>query len=44
MASDQVGNPALVEKRRKEWTNYFQDSVRDLDIMRGFNGIFGKAF
>lgn len=44
MAAEQANNPALVEDRRKFWTENFQNQIRDLDLMRGFYGLFGKAF
>ncbi|MFZ5472176.1 MAG: hypothetical protein ACOZIN_22320 [Myxococcota bacterium] len=44
MPADQRSNPYLVEQRRKEYTEYFKDTIRDLDLMRGFYDIFGRAF
>lgn len=37
-------NAALVETRRKFWTELYQDAVRDLDLMRNFYMAFGSAF
>ena len=44
MSADEVNNQALVEQRRREYIEYFKDQIRDLDLMRGFYGIFGRAF
>ena len=44
MLEDEARNPALVEARRREYTEYFKDAIRDLDLMRGFYGVFGRAF
>jgi hypothetical protein len=44
MAADQANNAALVEDRRKYWTEIFQDSIRDLDLQRSMYSIYGKAF
>lgn len=44
MDAAQANNPALVEDRRKYWTEIFQDQVRDLDLQRGMYSAFGKAF
>jgi hypothetical protein len=44
MPADQANNPALLEDRRKYWTEIFQDSIRDLGLQRGMYSIFGKAF
>jgi len=44
MNAAQANNPALVEERRQYWKQVFQDSLRDLDLMRGMYSIFGKAF
>ncbi len=44
MRSADVANPAQVEDRRRYWAQVYQDGIRDLDIMRGFYSIFGKAF
>lgn len=44
MPADQANNPALLEDRRKYWTEVFQDSIRDLGLQRGMYQIFGKAF
>ncbi len=44
MAADAANNPALLEDRRKYWTEIFQDSIRDLDLQRGMYSIYGKAF
>lgn len=37
-------NAALVEERRREYREYLQDQIRDLDLMRGFYAAFGRAF
>jgi len=44
LAADQANNPAILEDRRKYWTEIFQDQVRDLDMQRGMYQAFGKAF
>ncbi len=44
MAADQANNPALVEDRRRFWTEVFQDQIRDLDLMRGMYQAYGKTF
>lgn len=44
LAADQANNPAILEDRRKYWTEVFQDSIRDLDLARGMYSIYGKAF
>lgn len=44
MDADQANNPAKLEDRREYWLESYQDSVRDLDLMRGMYDIFGKAF
>ncbi|MFZ5441492.1 MAG: hypothetical protein ACOZQL_15910 [Myxococcota bacterium] len=40
----QANNPAILEDRRKYWTEVFQDQIRDLDMQRGMYAAFGKAF
>jgi hypothetical protein len=37
-------NPALPDAERAVNTEFFRDRIRDLDIMRGYYGIFGTAF
>lgn len=44
MNADQRNNPALVEQRRRLYTESFKDAVRDLDLARGFYSVFGRAF
>jgi hypothetical protein len=44
MGADEANNPALVEERRKYWTDIFRDTIRDLDLMRGMYTAYGKAF
>ncbi len=44
MPEDERNNPVLVEKRRREYTEYFKDTLRDLDLARGFYNVFGRAF
>lgn len=44
LPADQANNPAILEDRRKYWTEVFQDSIRDLDLQRGMYSIYGKAF
>ncbi len=44
LPADQANNPALLEDRRKYWTEVFQDSIRDLGLQRGMYSIYGKAF
>jgi hypothetical protein len=44
MPYNQVTNPALVEDRRRFWTQIFQNSVKDLDLQRSMYSLFGKAF
>ena len=44
MGADEANNPALVEERRKYWTDIFRDTIRDLDLMRGMYQAYGKAF
>lgn len=44
MDAAQANNPALLEDRRKYWTEVFQDSIRDLDLQRGMYQVYGKAF
>jgi len=44
MGADQANNPALVEEKRKFWTDVFRDTIRDLDLMRGMYKAYGKAF
>jgi hypothetical protein len=44
MPAAQANNPALVEDRRRYWTEVFRSHVRDLDLQRGMFDTFGKAF
>lgn len=44
LPADQANNPALLEDRRKYWTEIFQNSIRDLGLQRGMYQVFGKAF
>lgn len=44
MGADEANNPALVEERRRYWTDVFRDTIRDLDLMRGMYQAYGKAF
>ncbi|MDP1826872.1 MAG: hypothetical protein Q8L48_26605 [Archangium sp.] len=44
LPADQANNPALLEDRRKYWTEVFEDSIRDLGLQRGMYQIYGKAF
>ena len=44
LPADQGNNPAILEDRRKYWTEVFQDAIRDLDTQRGMYQAFGKAF
>jgi hypothetical protein len=44
LPAEQANNPAILEDRRKYWTEIFQDHVRDLDMQRSMYQIFGKAF
>lgn len=44
LPAEQANNPAIIEDRRKYWTEIFQDSIRDLDLQRGMYSIYGKAF
>ena len=44
MPAAQANNPALVEDRRRFWTEVFRNQVRDLDLQRGMFQVFGKAF
>ncbi len=44
LPADQANNPALLEDRRKYWTEIFQDSIRDLGLQRSMYQIYGKAF
>jgi|APLak6261679142_1056127.scaffolds.fasta_scaffold00076_42 hypothetical protein len=44
LPADQANNPAIIEDRRKYWTEVFQDAIRDLDMQRGMYSVFGKAF
>lgn len=44
MSAAEANNPALVEARRKLYTQYFQDQLRDLDLMRGMYQAYGMAF
>lgn len=44
LPAEQANNPAILEDRRKYWTEIFQDSIRDLDLQRGMYSIYGKAF
>ncbi len=44
MPRDQITNPSLVEARRRQYKEFFRDSIRDLDLMRNSYQAFGKAF
>ncbi len=44
MTEADANNPAQVDERRKYWRETFQDGTRDLDIMRGFYSVYGRAF
>jgi hypothetical protein len=44
MPADEANNPAVLEDRRKYWTDIFRDQIRDLDLMRGMYQAYGKAF
>ncbi|MBI3184012.1 MAG: zinc-dependent metalloprotease [Myxococcales bacterium] len=44
MPADERNNPVLIEQRRREYLEYFKDMLRDLDLARGFYGVFGRAF
>ena len=44
LPADQANNPALLEDRRKYWTEVFENSIRDLGLQRGMYSIYGKAF
>lgn len=44
MPESERGNPELVEQRRRQYTEYFKDTVRDLDLARGMYEIFGRVF
>lgn len=44
MRADEANNPAVLEDRRKYWTDIFRDTIRDLDLMRGMYQAYGKAF
>ncbi len=44
MPASQANNPALVEDRRRFWTEIFRNQIRDLDLQRGMFQAFGKAF
>ncbi len=44
LPADQANNPAILEDRRKYWTEVFQTAIRDLDMQRGMYQAFGKAF
>ena len=44
LPADQSNNPAILEDRRKYWTEVFEDSIRDLGLQRGMYQIYGKAF
>ena len=44
MTAADANNPALVEARKKLYTEYFQDQLRDLDLMRGMYQAYGMAF
>lgn len=43
LTAEEKADPARVEQRRKDYTEAFKNAVRDLDIMRGFYGLFGRA-
>jgi len=44
MTDVEAANPIMVEQRRREYQAYYYDAIHDLDYMRGFYGVFGKAF
>ena len=44
MTAAEANNPALVAARSKLYTEYFQDQLRDLDLMRGMYQAYGMAF
>ncbi len=44
LSPEEWTNPARVEAKRKEYTEYFRDTVRDLDLMRGMYSIYGHPF
>ena len=41
---DEYENEAALAETRELYTGQFRDAIRDLDLMRGFYSIFGKAF
>jgi hypothetical protein len=44
MTAAEASNPVLVAQRRREYEAYYYDAIHDLDYMRGFYGVYGKAF
>ncbi len=44
LPQEEWDNPARVEAKRKEYTELFRDSVRDLDLMRGMYSLYGHPF
>ncbi len=44
MSADEANNPAVLEDRRRYWTDIYRDTIRDLDLMRGMYQAYGKAF
>ncbi|MHB8873281.1 MAG: zinc metalloprotease [Myxococcaceae bacterium] len=44
MTDGEAANPVLVEQRRHQYQAYYYDALHDLDYMRGFYGVFGRAF
>lgn len=44
MSAADANNPIQVEIARKNWLESYKYNLRDLDLMRGFYGVFGKAF
>ena len=44
MSAADRNNPIQVEIQRKNWLESYKYNLRDLDLMRGFYSVFGKAF
>ena len=44
LGPEECAKPEKVAARRAEATAGYRDSLRDLDLMRGFYSLFGKVF
>ncbi|MBK7863779.1 MAG: hypothetical protein IPJ65_35275 [Archangiaceae bacterium] len=44
MSAADRNNPVQIEIQRKNWIENYKSNLRDLDLMRGFYGVFGTAF